>query len=40
MYELVCRHFLACCSEDGLANEVVVTIDIAGASPSKTKAQN
>eukprot|EP00667_Euglena_gracilis_P005722 EG_transcript_5767 len=30
VYELVARHFLACCSEDALANEVVATIDIGG----------
>ena len=28
LYELVARHFVACCSEDALANEVAVTIEI------------
>jgi DNA topoisomerase IA len=29
-YDLVVRHFLACCSEDGIGHETVVNIDIAG----------
>ena len=29
-YDLVVRHFLACCSEDGIGHETVVDIDIAG----------
>jgi DNA topoisomerase-3 len=30
LYELVTRHFLACCSKDALGKETTVTIQIAG----------
>lgn len=30
MYELVCRHFLACVSKDALGSETIVNIEIAG----------
>ena len=30
LYELIVRHFLACCSEDAHGAETIVTIDIAG----------
>lgn len=30
IYELIVRHFLACCSEDALGHETVVEIDIGG----------
>jgi DNA topoisomerase-3 len=30
VYELVVRHFLACCSGDALADETIVTIDMGG----------
>jgi DNA topoisomerase-3 len=30
IYELVVRHFLACCSKDGLGSQTTVMIDIAG----------
>eukprot|EP01080_Neovahlkampfia_damariscottae_P003222 gene3222-5537_t len=29
VYELICRHFLACCSNDGIGYETIITIDIA-----------
>ena len=29
-YDLVVRHFLACCSEDGIGHETAVDIDIGG----------
>jgi len=29
LYELICRHFLACCSQDGIGYETIITIDIA-----------
>lgn len=30
LYDLVCRHFLASCSKDGIGHETVVTVDLAG----------
>lgn len=30
VYELICRHFLACCSKDALGKETIVEIEIAG----------
>lgn len=30
VYELICRHFLACVSKDGVGSETVVHINIAG----------
>jgi DNA topoisomerase III len=28
VYELICRHFLACCSQDGIGYETIITVDI------------
>jgi DNA topoisomerase-3 len=30
VYELVVRHFLACCSGDAIADETIVTVDMGG----------